>query len=133
MGKVMKKNGSMKKCLNGGILGFGILGVALAGLQDPASAEIMRGTVIAVKDDDRSFTFKRADPSNPSITEPFEIVVLPDTKFEKIGSLNELAPGDEVAVDLVQKKESKIWEAHSVRIFKMRLYQTDAAQKAQPD
>lgn len=123
----------IKKSLKRSFWGFCILIASFAIFESPAQAEVFRGEVVAVKDNGSSLSFKRSDPSNPSLKEQFDIVMRPDTKFKNVSSLKELAPGDSVVVDAVQKPESKIWEARSVRIYKLRLYQTEAAQKAQPD
>lgn len=103
--------------------GVGFLMLALSVFQNPAQATMFRGEVEAVREDGSSFSFKRSNPLNLSVAERFDIAVLPDTKFEKISSLKELRPGDEVAVDATQKRENGTWEAASVRIFKVRLYQ----------
>ena len=105
---------------------------ALAVFQNPAQAKMIRGEVVAVKEDGSSFSFKRSNPSNPSVAEQFDIAVLPNTKFEKISSLKELAAGDEVVVDAAKKRESGIWEANSVRILKVKLYEEVLAPKTQP-
>lgn len=129
----METNGRMKKHLKSGLFGLGIMMAVLSLFQDPVYAKMIRGEVVAVKDDGSSFSVKRFDPSHPSTREQYDILMRADTKFEKISGLKELALGDEVAVDIVPKKAGKLWEANSVRIFKVRLYQTDAAQKADPD
>ena len=99
-----------------------ILIAAFASFENLAEAKMMRGEVVAIKDDGSSFSFKRTKPSDPSVTEHFDIKVLSNTKFEKISSLKELAAGDVVVVDAAKKKDSGIWEANSVRILKVELH-----------
>ncbi|MBN1688541.1 MAG: hypothetical protein JW893_05535 [Candidatus Omnitrophica bacterium] len=117
----MKKDEMIEKNLKRSLIGMTILMTALAVFQNPVQAEMIRGEVVAVKDDGSSFGFKRAVPSELSIPEQFDIAVLANTKFEKISSLKELRAGDEVVVDVAQRKNGT-WEADSVRIFKVRLY-----------
>ncbi len=132
----MKNNGIIKKCLKVGFstkvfMAAGILMAGLVVFQNPAEAKMLRGEVVAVKQDGSSFSFKRFKPSQPAATEEFEIMMLPNTKFEKISSLKELAAGDEVVVDAAKKKETGIWEANSIRILKVQLYNETLAPKAQ--
>lgn len=101
---------------------MGILLAVLMFFQNQAQAKMLRGEVVAVKDNGSSFSFKRFNASTPAVIERFDIIVLPNTKFEKISSLKELAPGDEVVVDAAKKKETGIWEASSIRIIKVQLY-----------
>ncbi len=112
----------MKKSLKKNFMGIGILMIALVIFQNPAQAKMIRGEVVAIKEDGSSFSLKRPNPSKPAITEQFMVSVLPNTKFEKLSSLKELALGDEVAVDAEKKKQSKIWEATSVRVLKVALH-----------
>lgn len=104
--------------------GIALLAASLAISPSLGQAKMMRGEVIAVKENNGSFSFKNANPSKPPLAqEQFDIVVLPNARFEKIGSLKELRAGDEVVVDAEKNKESGIWEASAVRISKVRLYQ----------
>ncbi len=118
----MKKNEMIKKSLKRGFLGMGILMTTLWVFQNPAQAKMMRGEVVAVKDDGSSISFKRSNPSNPSVAEQFDIAVPPNTKFGRILSLKELAAGDEVMVDAKKKRENGIWEASFVRILNAKIY-----------
>ena len=126
----MKNEWKIKKYLKRSLFGMGILITVLVFSQDPAHAKVIRGEVVSVSGDSSSLTVKRSNPTKPSITEQFDIVMMPSTKFEKISSLKELAPGDEVVVDATKKKESGSWEAHSVRIFKVQLYPDSPVLKA---
>ena len=128
----MKKNETFRKNLKKDLMGIAILITALAVFQNPVQAKMIHGEVVAVKDDGSSFSFKRSDPSNPSVAEQLDITVLPNTKFEKISSLKELAPGDEVVVDAAKKRESGIWEASFIKISKVQLYEGVLASKTQP-
>ncbi len=128
----MRTNRMTQKSLKKGLLGLGILIAALAVFQNPAQAKMMRGGVVAVKDGGSSFSFKRSNPSNPSDAKQFDIVMLPSTKLEKFNSLKELRAGDEIVVDAAKKKESGIWEANSIRMLKVQLYQENLAPKVQP-
>lgn len=110
-----------------------VLMTAVAVFQSPAQAKTIRGGVVAVKDDGSSFSFKYSDRLDPSVPGQFDIRVLPNTKFEKISSLEELRPGDEVVVDVAQNKKSGTWEAGSVRISKVRLYQETQVAEKQPN
>ena len=128
----MKKNGMIKRGFRRSFLGISILMTVLVIFQSPTEAKMIRGEVVAVKDDGSSFSFKRSSSSNPSVAEKFDISVRPNTKFEKISSLKELAAGDEVVVDAAKKRENGIWEANSIRILKVQLYEDVLAPKAQP-
>lgn len=97
--------------------------VVLASFPYPAQAKMIRGEVVSIRDDGSSFTIKGNDHSKPSFEESFDIRMAETTKFEKISSLKELAAGDEVAVDAAQNNEDGFWEARSVRIVKVKLYQ----------
>jgi hypothetical protein len=117
----------IRKGFEAGPVGLGMLFVLLIIFQSPLQAKLLRGEVTSVKDDGSSFSFKRTKPLNPLVSEQFTVSVTPKTKFEKISSLKELAAGDEVVVDAAKKSESKIWEASSVRILKVQLYQESPA------
>lgn len=119
----MKSNRVMKMGLVRDLMVTGILLTLLAVFQGQAQAEMIRGEVIDVAEDGSYFRFKNSYPSSLSTAEPFDIAVLPTTKFEKISSLTELRAGDEVAVDAAIMKESGVWEANAVRIMKVRLFQ----------
>ena len=94
----MKKY-EIKKILKRSFLGAVIFLTAWAFSQNPVQAKMMRGEVVVVKDDGSAFSLKRFNPSKSSdVIEQFDVAVLPNTKFEKISSLKELAPGDEVVV-----------------------------------
>ncbi len=110
-------------------MGLGVLMTALAVFQNPAQAKMIRGEVVAVKEDGNSFSFKHSNSSNPFVAEQFDIAVLPDTKFEKISSLKDLRPGDEVMVDAVKKRESRIWEANFIKILKVQFSEEVLAPK----
>ena len=128
----MKKNGMIKGSFVRDLVIAGILMTLMAVFQGQAHAKMIRGEVVAVKEDDSSFSFKYSAPSDAAAAEPFDIVVLTNTKFEKISSLAELRAGDEVAVDAAKIRESGIWEANSVRIVKVRLFQEVLAPTKQP-
>jgi hypothetical protein len=130
--RVMRKDKIIKKNLMRSLVAGGMILAAVVFSQNPAQAKMMRGEVAAVKDDGSSFTFRYADPSKPSVIKRFEIVMLPNTRYENMSSLKELATGDDVAVDAEQKNKSGIWEARAVRILKLQIHEGDAARKAPP-
>ncbi len=122
----------IQRLLKRSVMGMGVVITALAVSPNLVHAEVINGEVIAVKDDGSSFSFKRSNPPQPFVTDEFDIVVLPDTQFEKISSLKELAVGDEVVVDAAKRK-SGTWEADSVRILKVRLYDEALTPETQPE
>jgi len=103
--------------------GAGILAVFLAAGPQAAFASIIHGEVVEVKDDGNSFVFKRFNPSNPELSEQFDIAVQADTKMENVSSLNELAIGDEIVAEAEKRKESRIWDASALKVLKVKLYE----------
>lgn len=112
----------------------GLLVLTAALMLFPASgkAETLRGEVLTLNENGRSFRFRAADPSGSGVSEAFDIRVLQETRFIKINSLNDLAAGDEVRVEAEKNSESGMWEAGSVEILKVQLYQTLAGSNDNP-
>lgn len=86
-------------------------------------AEIIQGEVISVKPNENTFRVKHPKPLEPSVIEEINIIINPDTKFQGLSAVNELAAGDEVMVDAVQIEGTKRWEANAVQISKVKIHE----------
>lgn len=126
----MKKN--WKKSHHHPGLSLAFLIAALILFPSFGKAETLQGEVLALDEDGRSFLFKSTDDSGPGADEPIDIEVLRETEFLKISSLNDLAAGDEVRVEAKRNSENGMWEAGSVEILKVQLFQALAGSEENP-
>lgn len=75
--------------------------------------------------DSTSGSFQIAKGDTPEEREKgVNLIVLKDTVYNGIGSLNELRVGDEVAVEAQINDKTKLWEARSVNLVKVKIRDT---------
>ena len=87
----------------------------------PARAEVVQGEITSLDLQKKSFDLARSDPqTNAAEPEAARIFIKPDTRFEGLGSLEDLRLGDEVWVDVVPDNDG-VLRAEIVRIDKVNI------------
>ena len=78
-------------------------------------ADVIQGEVVSVKSDGSAFRLKHAN-------QEVDVAVKPETQFQGLDSVKDLTVSDEVVVDGMKLKGTKIWEADVIKISKVKIH-----------
>ncbi len=88
-----------------------------------ATTKGFKGAITVIDSASQSFQISNGD----SVSEKeknVNILVVSDTLFNGVSSLDELRPGDEVSVEAVPQEKSELWEARSISLVKVKIRDT---------
>jgi|GEM_PF-1805485 len=101
------------------IPGLGFLVMLAALFPAPLCADVIKGEIIAVGEDARSFDLKADEESGQK--EDLKVWLLTETRFKGLSALSELKKGDEVAVQAQHNTSNNRWEADEVELTKVSI------------